>query len=64
MSLRPTDTVVSKAVIPRLQPPEQGSQMSPNKSTKVSWNQQAPYCMSSPSSYGIAGYELIKEALG
>uniref|UniRef100_A0A8C9X979 Signal induced proliferation associated 1 like 1 n=1 Tax=Sander lucioperca TaxID=283035 RepID=A0A8C9X979_SANLU len=46
MSLRPTDTVVSKAVIPRLQPPEQGSQMSPNKSTKP----DAPYSSSQSSS--------------
>ncbi|XP_078132924.1 signal-induced proliferation-associated 1-like protein 1 isoform X2 [Sander vitreus] len=40
------DTVVSKAVIPRLQPPEQGSQMSPNKSTKL----DAPYSSSQSSS--------------
>ncbi|XP_031135086.1 signal-induced proliferation-associated 1-like protein 1 isoform X1 [Sander lucioperca] len=40
------DTVVSKAVIPRLQPPEQGSQMSPNKSTKP----DAPYSSSQSSS--------------
>lgn len=41
--LPPTDTVVSKVVIPRLQPTEQSSHMSPNKSSKVSWNQQAPH---------------------
>lgn len=45
MSLRPTDTVVSKAVIPRLQPSEQSSHVSPNKSSKVSRSQPAPCCV-------------------
>lgn len=36
------DTVVSKVVIPRLQPSEQSSHVSPNKSTKVSDSQQPP----------------------
>ncbi|GAA6213704.1 signal-induced proliferation-associated 1-like protein 1 [Lates japonicus] len=40
------DTVVSKVVIPRLQPAEQSSHMSPNKSTKV----DAPYSSSQSSS--------------
>ncbi|KAM3594675.1 uncharacterized protein V6R79_011990 [Siganus canaliculatus] len=40
------DTVVSKVVIPRLQPSEQSSHMSPNKSTKV----DAPYSSSQSSS--------------
>uniref|UniRef100_A0A673C809 Signal-induced proliferation-associated 1-like protein 1 n=1 Tax=Sphaeramia orbicularis TaxID=375764 RepID=A0A673C809_9TELE len=39
------DPAVSKAVIPRLQPPEQGNHMSPNKSTK-----DAPYSSSQSSS--------------
>uniref|UniRef100_A0A7N8X913 Signal induced proliferation associated 1 like 1 n=1 Tax=Mastacembelus armatus TaxID=205130 RepID=A0A7N8X913_9TELE len=43
-SLPPTDTVVSKVVIPRLQ--EQSNHMSPNKSTKV----DAPYSSSQSSS--------------
>ena len=30
-----TETVVSKNLIPRLQPSEQGSHVSPNKSSKV-----------------------------
>uniref|UniRef100_A0A669BCT1 Signal induced proliferation associated 1 like 1 n=1 Tax=Oreochromis niloticus TaxID=8128 RepID=A0A669BCT1_ORENI len=42
------DTVVSKVVIPRLQPSEQSSHVSPNKSTKVSDN--APYSSSQSSS--------------
>ncbi|XP_023273048.1 signal-induced proliferation-associated 1-like protein 1 [Seriola lalandi dorsalis] len=40
------DTVVSKVVIPRLQPAEQSSHMSPNKSSKV----DAPYSSSQSSS--------------
>ncbi|KAG7237280.1 hypothetical protein INR49_032613 [Caranx melampygus] len=40
------DTVVSKVVIPRLQPAEQNSHMSPNKSSKV----DAPYSSSQSSS--------------
>ncbi|XP_061898239.1 signal-induced proliferation-associated 1-like protein 1 isoform X2 [Entelurus aequoreus] len=40
------DTLVSKAVIPRLQPPEQSGHISPNKSAK----QDAPYSSSQSSS--------------
>lgn len=35
ISLRLTDNVVSKVVIPRLQPSDQSSHISPNKGTKV-----------------------------
>ena len=48
VSLLPADTGVSKVVIPRLQLAEQSSHTSPNKSTKVSWNQQAPHVISFP----------------
>lgn len=41
-----SDTVISKVVIPRLQPLEQGSHMSPNKSAKA----DAPYSSSQSSS--------------
>uniref|UniRef100_A0A8C5HLV8 Signal-induced proliferation-associated 1-like protein 1 n=1 Tax=Gouania willdenowi TaxID=441366 RepID=A0A8C5HLV8_GOUWI len=41
-----TETVVSKVVIPRLQPSETGSHISPNKSTKA----EAPYSSSQSSS--------------
>ncbi|CAN9502220.1 unnamed protein product [Ophioblennius macclurei] len=41
-----SDTVVSKVVIPRLQPSEQSSHMSPNKNTKA----DAPYSSSQSSS--------------
>uniref|UniRef100_A0A8C2ZKD6 Signal induced proliferation associated 1 like 1 n=1 Tax=Cyclopterus lumpus TaxID=8103 RepID=A0A8C2ZKD6_CYCLU len=46
LSLPSTDTVVSKGVIPRLQSSEQGSHLSPNKSTKP----DAPYSASQSSS--------------
>lgn len=42
MSLDSIDTVISKVVIPRLQPLEQSSHMSPNKSAKVRRSRQPP----------------------